>query len=240
MGLMTNWKARKALTAHGRSRTEEAFTLYEEAYAEGMNSARYLLPYSILLLRKGLYEKASEVLRKVEKSPGGITAEQRNQMLTNYAVACWKTGRLPYALELLQEVYRKGPNGTLYGTLGYLLIEQGNFDEALAFNLEAVAYDDEDPICLDNLAQTYYRLGGPEHREEARKYFEKALQHRESAIDTNYFLALYDLEDGNVDAARKKLLVSREGRFSPLNYVTPDVIDAKLKEIGAEIPEDEA
>ena len=31
--------------------------------------------------------------------------------------------------------------------------------EALAYNTEAYEYDDEDSITLDNLGQTYYRLG---------------------------------------------------------------------------------
>lgn len=233
MAFGTDLKARRALAAHGRNKLDEAYALYGEAYASGMNNARYLLPYSILLLRRGEYDRAGEVLRKVEKSPGGITPEQRSQMLLNYAVVCWKQGRLPYALELLREVYRKGPSGNIYGTLGYLLIEQGDFEEAVAFGKEAVEYDDEDPIALDNLAQAYYRLGnGKEDKETARGLFQKALSFRPTAIDSNYFLALYDIEDGNIDAAREKLEVSRSGKFSPLNYATPELVEEKLKEIG--------
>lgn len=231
MGFMTNMKAQKALIAHGKGDTEQAQKLYDEAYAEGMDKARFLLPYSILLLRSGEYEKAKEVLKKAEKAPGGITPDQRMQLLTNYAVASWKTGRLEYAIQLLQEVYRKGTSGTNYGTLGFLLVEQGNFDEALAFNKEAVEYDDEDPVALDNLAQTYYRLGND--KDEAKKWFLKALAEKDTAIDTNYFLALYDIEDGNYADARAKLEVAREGRFSPLNYATIEMIDEKLASLPA-------
>lgn len=231
MGMLTNMKAQRALVAHGKGKLEEAEKLYEEAYAEGLDQARTLLPYSILLLRKGEYEKAKEVLKKVEKAPGGITPDQRAQMLTNYAVASWKTGRIDYAVDLLKEVYRKGVSGANYGTLGFLLIEQGNLEEALAFNKEAVEYDDEDPVTLDNLAQTYYRLAGD--KDEARKWFKKALEQKENAIDTNYFLALYDIEDGRLDDAREKLETAREGRFSPLNHATAEMVDEKLREIGA-------
>ncbi len=229
MGLFKDWKAQKALVAHGKGKTEEAFALYGEAYAEGMDKARFLLPYSILLLRRGDYEKACEVLKKVEKSPGGITPDQRNQMLTNYAIASWKLDRLDYAINLLREVYRKGPNGSIYGSLGFLLIEAGNLDEALAFNKEAVEYDDEDPIALDNLAQTYYRLAGD--KAEARKWFEKAIKHKDGAIDTNYFLAQYDIEEGNHEKARERLDTAREGRFSPLNYATPEMIEKALADL---------
>lgn len=231
MGLLDGLKVQRALTAHGKGNTDEAYTLYNEAYAEGkMQKARFLLPYSILLLRNGEYEKAREVLKKVEKAPGGITPDQRNQMLTNYAVACWKLDRLDYALELLWQVYRKGENGTINGTLGFLLIEKGDLEEAVTFNKMAVEYDDEDAIALDNLAQTYYRLAGD--KDEARKWFEKAIVHKESAIDTNYFLALYDIEEGKDDDAREKLERARQGRFSPLNYATVERIDEALSKLG--------
>ncbi len=227
MAFFKDMKAQKALMAHNKGNTDEAYRLYSEAYQEGMNAARFLLPFSILLLRRGEYEKAKEVLKKVEKAPGGLAPDQRSQMLTNYAVASWKTGKIDYAVELLREVYRKGPTGSIYGTLGFLLIEQGNFEEALAFNKEAVAYDDEDAVALDNLAQTYYRLGND--KEEARKWFKEALKHKEGAIDSNYFLALYDIEAGDREAARAKLETCKEGRFSPLNYATPQMVDELLQ-----------
>lgn len=232
MSFVTDFKATKAIRAHGRNRLDEAYALYGAAYAAGMNKAKHLLPYAILLLRRAEYEKAAEVLRKAEKAPGGLTPAQRNQMLTHYAVASWRLGRLDYAIELLREVFRKGSNGNIYGTLGYLLVEKGDFEEALAFNKEAVEYDDEDPIMLDNLAQTYYRLGdGGEDKARARKLFEKALGHRPGSIDTNYFLALYDLEEGDKEAAREKLQLAGEGKFSPLNYASPEMVAAKLREI---------
>lgn len=233
MGIFSGMKAQRAVMAHSKGDLDTARDLYAQVYTEGVSNPRYLLPYSILLLRDGEYDKAKEVLKKVEKA-GGLTPDQRAQMLTNYAVASWKTGNIDYAVNLLREVYRKGVSGSNYGTLGFLLIEQGNYDEALAFNKEAVEYDDEDPVALDNLGQTYYRLGGD--REEARKWFEKALEYKENAIDTNYFLAQYDIEDGKYDDAREKLETSLEGRFSPLNHASKDLIREALARLEALAP----
>lgn len=229
MGILTNYKGRRAVMAHSKGDLTEARKLYDEVYAEGIEGPTVLLPYSILLLRTGEYEKAKEVLRKVEKSPKPLSPDQRAQMLTHYAVASWKTGRLDYAIGLLREVHRKNPNGTNYGTLGFLLIEQGDLEEALAFNTEAVEYDEEDAVALDNLAQVYYRLAGD--KEEALKWFRKAYEEKEGAIDTNYFLAQYDMEAGNFDAAREKLNVALQGRFSPLNYATPELIREALAKL---------
>ncbi|MFU0801186.1 MAG: hypothetical protein ACFWUE_11115 [Xylanivirga thermophila] len=69
---------------------------------------------------------------------------------------------------MLEEVQRKYNNSRVYGTLGYLLIEKGDLDKALEYNLQALDYDDEDPVILDNLAQTYYFMGDIE---KAKKYF---------------------------------------------------------------------
>ena len=231
MGFMTNLKGNKAYAAHTRGKLDEARKLYDEAYQEGLNSPKILHGYSVLLLRSEEYEKALEVLRRMEKAPG-LTPDLRTQMLTNYAIVCWKRGNTDRAVEVLQELHRKKKNGAIYGTLGFLLIEQGNAEEALRYNEEAFDYDDEDPVFLDNLGQVYYRLLND--KEKTRPYFEKALKLKPSAIDTNYFLALYDEEAGDREAAVKKLRTAQEGKFSPLNYARPEMIRSKLAELGAD------
>lgn len=105
-------------------------------------------------------------------------------------------------------------------------------EKALAFNKEAVEYDDEDPICLDNLAQVYYRVLGD--REQAKPLFEKAHKLKEGQIDTLYFLSRYDLEAGNKAAAIEKLESAAEGRFSPLNYCSREGILAEIAELKGE------
>ena len=79
------------------------------------------------------------------------------------------------------------------------------------------------------MGQTYYRLLGD--KERAKPYFDKAISLKPSAIDTNYFLALYDIEAGDLDKARERLETARKGFTSPLNYATPELIEKKLAEI---------
>ena len=79
--------------------------------------------------------------------------------------------------------------------------------------------------------QTYYRLLND--KETARAYFEKAHAIRSAQIDTLYFLSRYDLEEGKKEDAIEKLEKAQEGRFSPLNYVTPAMIDEELKKLKA-------
>ena len=70
-------------------------------------------------------------------------------------------------------------------------------------------------------------------KETAKTFFDKAIALKPSAIDTNYFLSLYDIEAGDTEKAIERLKTARGGFFSPLNYATPEIIDARLAELGA-------
>lgn len=99
-------------------------------------------------------------------------------------------------------------------------------DKALAFLKEAVEYDEEDSICLDNLGQFYYRVLGD--KETAREWFDKAIEEKENQIDTLWFLSRYDVEKGDRDMAAARLEKALEGRFSPMNYCTKAMAEEEL------------
>ena len=249
MGFLTNMKANQAYRLQVRGDVEGAKAIYEQAYAEGLNTPKLLMAYAVLLLRTGEYERSVTVLRKAEKAPG-VTPDQKGQIIQHYAVAIWKMGQQDRALEWLWQLFHKQKTGALYGVLGFLLIEkaagmkpggeaavtaadcEAAKDKAIEFNREAVEYDEDDPICLDNLAQAHYRLLGD--KDTARTYFERALAQKPGAIDTNYFLAQYDLEAGRTAEAVEKLETAAAGRFSPLNFTTREMVEAQLAKLGKE------
>lgn len=231
MGLMNKLKIRQALLKHQRGQADEARILYEQLYGDGEISASYMLPFAVLLLRsgeEGAFDQVKEILVKAQKAPD-LSPERKQQLFMNYAVASWKTGDLDKGVRLLEASHRDSPCGLTYQSLGFLYIEHGDGEKALAYNLEALEYDDEDPVILDNLGQTYYRLLND--KEKARPYFEKAHQIKPSQIDTLYFLSRYDLEEGKKEEALEKLEEALEGRFSPLNFVTREMIEAQVKRI---------
>ena len=112
----------------------------------------------------------------------------------NYAVCCFKLGDIQRGIDLLEKQHQRQPTGLIYGTLGCLYVEAGMTEKALSYNQEALAYDDEDPICLDNMGQTYYRLVGD--KAKAKEYFDAAHKIKPGQIDTLWFLSRYDLEAG--------------------------------------------
>ena len=225
MGIMTVFKARSASVKYSKGDVEGAVQLYKEAMDEGLKDLRYILTYSVLLIRNGSYQEARDLLVKVQKYP--MSDDQKRQLFVNYASCVYKMGEMEKGIELLERMHQKQPSGIIYETLGYLYVEAGDAEKALPFNLEAVEYDEEDPICLDNLAQTYYRVVGD--KEKAKEYFLKAIEVKPGQIDTLYFLAQYDIEAGDKAAAKEKLEKALEGRFSPLNYATRDKVEAAIK-----------
>jgi len=77
----------------------------------------------------------------------------------------------------------------------------------------------------------YYRVLND--KEKALPYFKKALEFKEGQIDTLYFLAQYDIEAGDKQAAVEKLEKALAGRFSPLNYAKKEMIEELLKTLRA-------
>ena len=232
MGFLDGIKIRAALMKHQRGNKEEALREYAELYKNGVVSAAYMLPYSVLLLKQGgddNYLLVKEILKKAEKAQD-LSPEKKQQLFVNYAVANYKLGELDKAIRLLEASHKKSPCGMIYQALGFLYIESGDFETALAYNEEALEYDDEDPVVLDNLGQVWFRMKND--REKARGYFEKAHELKDTQIDTNYFLAMYDIDEGRTEEARKKLEKALEGNFSPLNHATPDKIRGLLAQIG--------
>ena len=102
-------------------------------------------------------------------------------------------------------------------------------EKAEAFIRASLEYDDEDPICLDNMGQFLYRV--KEDRAGAKEWFEKALAIKDSQIDTLYFLSRYDEEAGDQQAALEKLEKAAKGRFSPLNYCSRETVQKEIERL---------
>lgn len=233
MGFFEKLKMRKAMLMHQNDDLLGAKEAYEKLYAAGNYSAYYMLHYSVLLLREGgeeNYLKVKEILKKAEKAKD-MNEVRRQQLWMNYAVAEYKLGDLPKAIHMLESMHKRGRSGLIYGSLGFLYIEAGDAEKALEFNMEAYEYDDEDPVTLDNLGQIYYRLLND--KEKAREYFEKAIEIKDTQIDTLYFLSTYDIAEGKYAEAKEKLEKALGGRFSPLNYATKEMVEKALSELPA-------
>ena len=106
---------------------------------------------------------------------------------------------------------------------------EAGFAKAEEFITKSVEYDEEDAICLDNMAQFIYRAKGD--KAGAKEWFDKAYAIKDSQIDTLWFLSRYDEEAGNKEAALEKLEKALGGRFSPLNYCNREAVEKEIERL---------
>ena len=287
MKLKTIMNANKALRLQKNGNGREAIPLYEEAFADGLNDPRFLLPYALLIIRDGQYQKAKEFLVAHQKAPG-MTQEQRVELLVYYATCCFRLGNTDKGIHTLEQQFRKTETGLLYQTLGYLYVDKydlehrpdfeamkaaaaaqraeeaedsaaeapdeteeaagdpagagaaeipaspedewnAGIENAEAFIRKSLEYDDEDPVCLDNMGEFLYRVRGD--KAAAKEWFDKAIAVKENQIDTLFFLSRYDLEAGDRKAALEKLEKAAAGRFSPLNYCGRERLQQEIDQL---------
>lgn len=113
--------------------------------------------------------------------------------------------------------------------LSPLEVWEAGFAKAEEFITKSVEYDEEDPICLDNMAQFIYRAKGD--KAGAKEWFDRAYALKDSQIDTLWFLSRYDVEAGNKEAALEKLEKALGGRFSPLNYCNREAVEKEIERL---------
>ncbi len=206
--------------AEARPKHDEALRLYEEAMKAGCVKPAYLMAYGVLLLRYGRFEESKEALLKAEHAPG-ITKNEKRQLRINFAICQWKLGNLDSAISQLKIAMNEAPNGVIYGSLGYILIEKarqtGDFTEAVAFNQQALDYDDEDAVVLDNMGQLNLAMG---NEEKALEYFTRAHELKPRQVDTLYYLARIAGKNGDKAKAVEYLNSALDGNYSGLCTTT--------------------
>lgn len=245
MGFFTGMKGRKAYAAHlkgnklsdqhrvqeAKAAHKEAMELYQQAMDEGDRTPRYMMAYGVLLMRDRQFDRARDLMLATEKAPG-LTKEEKRQLRINFGICEWKLGHLDNAIQQMRNAGYDNMNSMIYGSLGYMLIEKaretGDFEEAVKFNEEALDYDDEDAVVLDNMGQLNLAMGD---RAKALEFFEKAHKQKPSQVDTLYYLAKLAAEDGKPDAAKAYLETALEGNFSALCTTTREMAQELLDSI---------
>ena len=230
MSIKAGFYGRKAYVAHVKGNRlydagkvleaneshQKALKYYEKSFESGSKKPGYHMAYGVLLLREREYEKARGIFLAAEKMPG-LTKQDRTQLRINFAICQWKLGNLDAAIDLMQEARREGNTLMIYGSLGYMLIERAirddDFEEALAFNKEALDYDDDDAVVLDNMGQLSLAMGD---KQRALEYFEKAHAAKPRQVDTLYYLAKLYAEGDRSEEAIDLLETALQGNFSAL------------------------
>ncbi|HZJ58469.1 MAG TPA: tetratricopeptide repeat protein [Clostridia bacterium] len=212
---------------HSRGKYKKALDMYERSEKLGIDRPNYLLSYGVLMLREGNFAKAKELFSTVLTD---LPAKEEHKTMAkmNISLAYWKLGDIDVAVEMLEEVHRKHRSGKVYGTLGYLLIQKGDLERALEYNLEALDYDEDDPVILDNLGQIYYKMG---QVNKAKDFFERAEEEKDDQAVTLYYLGIIYSREGSTEKAREKLNKALTCNITPLSAITHGDIEKALGDL---------
>lgn len=229
-----------------KKKHDEALEAYAQSYDLGCRKPQYMIGYAILLMRKGEFQRARDIMLDVNANPK-LTKDEKYQLRINYSVCQWKLGHLDTAIETIRRAEKSGHTSMIYTTLGIFLIDKaiqtGDFSEAIAYNAEAMEYDDEDASTLDNMGQMYLAMSNKdlengksdsaaENRAKALDYFQKAHERKETQVTTLYALALLLHENGQNDEARRYICKAEENLLSAVCPVSKEQILQLKAEIG--------
>ncbi len=223
MSFIGNFYGKRAYYLHSRRKLEKALPYYEKALEKGTTLPKVIAAYGVLQLRGGEYQRAIDLFDQalaLERLDGNTKTKVR----INRALAYYKVGRMDKAITAMEDIHAKGPTSRVYQTLGYLYVLDGQLEKGLAYNQEALAYDEEDTVVLDNLGQNYLLLG---RWDEARPVLERAYALRGDQSDILYHLALVEQHDGHLDKAVELAEKASRCPMDSLNDATPEKV-AKL------------
>ena len=219
----------KAQIEYGKGNLHNSIKWFSKAANVKNAKADVLVNYGFVLLKAGRFDESKQILTKAMSK--SITQDAKNFAKSNLALVVWRTGDLDKAIEMLKEVIAEYKNTAVYGSLGYLLIEKGDLDEALKWNLEAYEYNSDNAIIQDNLAHLYHLRGEMDNADEL---FEKLMKNQPSFPEAYYDYALY-LEDINkAEDARQMYEKSLSCTFSFNNTITKEQVQKALDNLNAQ------
>lgn len=195
--------------------------------------SQLFVDYAVCLMKKGELDKAIHLIEKQHgRTPTGLTYQSLGYLyVEKYA------GKKPTLADLppvpaAEENGENTENPTSAAPKTQQELDQQwqeGIQQMFDFINASLDYDDEDAVCMDNLAQAYYRVTGD--KAKAKEWFDKAHEEKPGQIDTLWFLTRYDLEAGDTAAAVEKLEKALSGNFSPLNYCTRSMVEEELKRL---------
>jgi len=204
---------------------EQALHWFQRASSLKTSSPRVITSYGYLLLKEKEVEKSKEILEALQ-SRKALNLQERSQLKMTLALVYWKEGNIALAVSTLEEVFQEFKNSTLYESLGYLLIVQGDLDKALSFNKEALEYNESSTIIKDNLAQTYYHRN---ELEKAEDIYSKLIPENPTFAEPYYYYGLILKEKGSIDKALEMLKTAASFKESFLTDLTKEEIQNQIE-----------
>jgi tetratricopeptide (TPR) repeat protein len=209
-----------------RGRLDKAIRRIYKAYKLKNSSGQTALMFIYMLLKAGKYDKAGEVISKVEEKD--ISDADRYTLLINKALFLWKKNRITEAVDLYEQLLERGESSVLYGSYGYVVILTGDIQKAVEVNEKAYEYNPNDKAIMDNLGLAYTKAG---KFDQAYDIYDKLMKKEPSFPEAYYnnaeLLRLMRDYNGAVRQMKKCLTM----KFDGLTTITKKEAEKKMDQL---------
>lgn len=219
---------RKFATNHS-----DGYKWFEKALKTKRMRPYHALFYAYMLLRDGALDKAEELITKTTYLyKKKLSPDVKLSAELNYALIKWKRGNIREAISDLEEMYEDGyKSSVMYGTLGYLYLIHGDIVKAYKFNEEAMAYNSDDNIIIDNWGNTLLFRGD---KEKALEVYEKLMKKKPTFMEAYYNYGMALLANGEKEKAIDEMSKTLQMEEKYLSELTHEKVRAQIEKIKAE------
>ncbi|MBE7025175.1 MAG: tetratricopeptide repeat protein [Ruminococcaceae bacterium] len=209
---------------------EKGLAYMEKAFRTKRLRTEYILYYGFVCLKAGRLEDAERVLDAAAHKK--MKPETARRAAVNRALLVWKKGDIAKAISILEDQLKQGKDAAVYGTLGQLLLLNGQLQRAMEVNQDAYAFDKYDEAITDNLALTYRLCGDL----DSSYTMYKELTGKKLGVPIPYYHygeTLYAM--GRKEEAIEMMEKALSYSFSSLAVVSKEKVETRIAEINAEI-----
>ena len=205
---------------------KKAIEYYKKASTCKNAKSNVIRSYIFLEIKHGSVEDAEKTLEFV-RSNNKLSEKDIFDLKITDALIKWKKRDLTQSINILEELLENGESSTLYETLGYLLLANKDYDNALNLNLKALKYN-ETLVVKANLAETYYKLS---EIDKSKDLFASIIQSNAKFSEPYYYYGLILKEEGQTIEAKKFLEKALSFPESFLSVLTKEKIQNELNSL---------
>lgn len=158
-GIFYTLRANKLLLNKER---ERGYELLRRAYLTDTVPFMVISGYIFLSLKFGYLDNAWEAINRVLNGNSSIKLKPRfkKETLNNKALYYWATNDIDSCLEIMNDLYNEGfLNSNFFGSYGCLLTINNELEKAERVINEAIDFNSNDKVSLDNQVSLFINLG---------------------------------------------------------------------------------
>ena len=230
--LIRSFHTSAAKVSSAKQNYQAAMKHWEAAYRKRPDQNKGL-QYGYLLLRSGDWAQAEQIFQEVLEMQN-LKEQNRFQTEMMLGLVAWKKGDLDGAIQTYEQLHSQGENTVVYANLGFLYLLRDQPEKVLPFLQQAYAYNDTNPVIIDNLAEGYSRIG---NLEQAEGLLQKALKLPRPIAENFYHYGVLLQQKGEKEQAVSYLEQAAKMDLNALSGLDRQEIQHRIDQLKQELNE---